>query len=301
MDPAQAFLHQIVRLLFDPTKGMVMKKWKCQVCGYIHTGDQPPAKCPVCGAPQSAFVLIDGPDQNDRSKEPPAAADDDIRAVGEQPGLQRKWKCQVCGYVHTGVQPPDKCPVCGAPRERFELVQEEETAAEPARRGDPRQDPGPLSDAIPTKAKSIDQIAARAEILTRLHGHPIAVHIPNGVLPLTFVFTLLAIIFKSEALATAAKYNMIFVCLSMPFVLATGVIDWFNRFNARLTSVFKIKMACGAGVTVLSLVLALWWAAQPEIYLGSEGKTGLFLFMNLIDLGLAALAGFYGGKLVFRE
>lgn len=30
--------------------------------------------------------------------------------------------CQVCGYVAEGI-PPDKCPVCGADRERFRRVQ----------------------------------------------------------------------------------------------------------------------------------------------------------------------------------
>lgn len=33
-----------------------------------------------------------------------------------------KWKCQVCGYIHEGPEPPDECPVCGAPKERFEPV-----------------------------------------------------------------------------------------------------------------------------------------------------------------------------------
>ena len=26
-----------------------MKKWKCNVCGYIHEGDTPPEECPLCG------------------------------------------------------------------------------------------------------------------------------------------------------------------------------------------------------------------------------------------------------------
>ena len=30
-----------------------------------------------------------------------------------------KWVCKVCGYVHEGAQPPEKCPQCGAPKERF--------------------------------------------------------------------------------------------------------------------------------------------------------------------------------------
>ena len=29
--------------------------WKCQNCGYIHAGDVPPEKCPVCGKDSSAF------------------------------------------------------------------------------------------------------------------------------------------------------------------------------------------------------------------------------------------------------
>ncbi len=30
-----------------------------------------------------------------------------------------KFVCQVCGYVHEGDTPPEKCPQCGAPREKF--------------------------------------------------------------------------------------------------------------------------------------------------------------------------------------
>ncbi|MEA4919845.1 MAG: NADH peroxidase [Clostridiaceae bacterium] len=33
-----------------------MKKFVCTVCGYVHEGDTPPEKCPVCGAPASKFV-----------------------------------------------------------------------------------------------------------------------------------------------------------------------------------------------------------------------------------------------------
>jgi rubrerythrin len=31
-----------------------------------------------------------------------------------------KWKCQVCGYVHEGTEPPPKCPCCQHPREHYE-------------------------------------------------------------------------------------------------------------------------------------------------------------------------------------
>ncbi len=31
----------------------------------------------------------------------------------------KKYVCAVCGYVHYGNEAPDKCPQCGAPREKF--------------------------------------------------------------------------------------------------------------------------------------------------------------------------------------
>ena len=31
-------------------------KFVCQVCGYVHEGDTPPEKCPVCGVPASKFT-----------------------------------------------------------------------------------------------------------------------------------------------------------------------------------------------------------------------------------------------------
>ncbi|MGD8400122.1 MAG: NADH peroxidase [Bacillota bacterium] len=31
----------------------------------------------------------------------------------------KKFVCTVCGYIHEGDIPPEKCPQCGAPREKF--------------------------------------------------------------------------------------------------------------------------------------------------------------------------------------
>lgn len=51
-----------------------MKKWQCSVCKYIHTGETPPEKCPVCGVGSEKFVLIDaGDDAPAPAAEKPAA------------------------------------------------------------------------------------------------------------------------------------------------------------------------------------------------------------------------------------
>ena len=38
--------------------------------------------------------------------------------------IMTTWKCTVCGYVHEGEQPPEQCPICKQPAEKFEKVTE---------------------------------------------------------------------------------------------------------------------------------------------------------------------------------
>lgn len=35
------------------------------------------------------------------------------------------WKCGVCGYIHDGEDAPDICPKCGAPKEKFEKLEDD--------------------------------------------------------------------------------------------------------------------------------------------------------------------------------
>lgn len=35
-----------------------------------------------------------------------------------------KYVCPVCGYVHEGDEPPEKCPQCGVPGSKFTVVEE---------------------------------------------------------------------------------------------------------------------------------------------------------------------------------
>jgi len=39
-----------------------------------------------------------------------------------------RWQCMVCGYVHEGASPPEKCPTCGAPLTAFERIADTEAA-----------------------------------------------------------------------------------------------------------------------------------------------------------------------------
>jgi len=278
-----------------------MKKWKCTVCGYIHKGASPPDKCPVCGADKSLFQLMEEEAHDDIKSSSDATQPKPSTTTGVT-----QWKCTVCGYIHKGSEPPDQCPVCGADKSLFIPLDEEKAEETPAdkdyRQAVPTEPetqpaPNPKSSKLIFMNKSLEDLM---QILTQLHGHPIAVHIPNGLLPVSVFFTFIAVVFGSESFAIAARYNIGFVALAMPIVIGTGIVDWQNRFNRRMTSVFRIKIACAVVVSLLSIILAVWWIVNPDIYNAGLSSNGFFLLLNLINVATAGLAGWYGGKLVFH-
>ena len=45
-----------LEIVEDPNANQT--RWICKVCGYVHTGDTPPEKCPTCGQPSTVFEKI---------------------------------------------------------------------------------------------------------------------------------------------------------------------------------------------------------------------------------------------------
>ena len=38
--------------------------------------------------------------------------------------MKKKWICAICGFVHEGPEPPEKCPQCRAPKSKFKELDE---------------------------------------------------------------------------------------------------------------------------------------------------------------------------------
>ncbi|MCW8800751.1 MAG: rubredoxin, partial [Desulfobacter sp.] len=71
-----------------------MKRWQCTVCKYIHTGDEPPEKCPVCGVPASKFVLLEEDSTIDTPEAEPAA-DENKTEIPDAPPLEEEGRAAV--------------------------------------------------------------------------------------------------------------------------------------------------------------------------------------------------------------
>lgn len=207
----------------------------------------------------------------------------------------KKWICSVCGYSVNSEQPPDVCPVCGADKSLFELVEEASPQSEPEKVAS--SDSGFTADSQEPSAFKIKILNFIEKMIKDHHLHPISVHVPNGVVPASFIFLFLSFVSGGvSALEKAAFINLIFVLFSMPAVIYTGFVDWKNKYSGAMTSVFKTKMVCAGCLTLCTLISVIW-----RLFDASAGSSWIYLLLNAIILASAGVAGFMGGKLVFNK
>ena len=208
----------------------------------------------------------------------------------------KKWQCTVCGYIHEGDEPPEECPVCGADRSKFiELVSEDPVETQM----DQPEPEDKKPEAKPEPPISHPKLNPIYDLMVKHHVHPISVHIPNGVLPASVVFIVLAALFNFSGLGKAAFYNLIFVVLTLPLVLFSGYIEWQKKYRGQMTRLFKTKIISAAVVSLTVVILVVWLFIEPQAATSSSNL--LFLLINFVMLAAAGIAGFIGGKFVFKD
>lgn len=208
----------------------------------------------------------------------------------------KQWKCTVCGYLHEGEEPPEKCPVCGAGKEKFVENEIEENAGE--------QEVGMTEEvSLSEQNKGAPAILGKlTDLILENHLHPISVHTPNGIIPIAVVFLLLGFLFDSSSLISAAYFNMVAVLLAMPLVLLTGYLTWQKKYKGAKTSLFIIKIGAGCLATVILFGLVVWRAVVgPDLLITESSNRYLFLGWSALLLVTVGIAGYLGGKLVFAN
>ena len=225
----------------------------------------------------------------------------------------RKWRCTICNYVHEGDAPPEQCPICKAPASKFVEISDEEAEALAAKRrprkaapaqGAPGEEkpasPRPAPEAsAPPPAAPAGMFDAVKQLMVKHHAHPVSVHFPNGVLPVAVTMYIPAFVFGSAALGTAGFYNIVFVVLSLPFVLFAGYVEWEKKYNKAMTTLFQVKIVAASLASATALMSLCWYLIDGRVLESDLGW--LFVLLNLVMLASAGVAGFLGGKLVFKD
>jgi uncharacterized membrane protein len=208
----------------------------------------------------------------------------------------KAWKCTVCNYVHNGEFPPEKCPVCGADKSKFVEIQPSD---EPDKS---KPEPVDSTASEPEKAESpapSSLYQKATDLMIRHHAHPILVHTPNGILPVAAVLFVIAWLFDATLPAKAAAINLVFVVLALPLVVYTGVLEWQKKYNQADTLLFRIKILAATLTCASCLISLIWFLVNPAVL--STSLAWIFILINLIMLASAGIAGYIGGKLVFKD
>jgi uncharacterized membrane protein len=210
----------------------------------------------------------------------------------------KAWKCTVCNYIHKGNTPPERCPVCGAGKNKFveiEVQDETGTAAPTAAAAVAGPDSG--SKDVDLAPKTLYRKITLQ--MLRHHAHPILVHTPNGILPAAAILFIIAWLFDASLPAKAAAINLVFVILALPLVLYTGVLEWKAKYNQADTLLFRLKILSAAVTSAACVISMVWYLLDPLVL--SSSLAWVFIFINLIMLGSAGVAGHIGGKFVFKD
>jgi rubredoxin/uncharacterized membrane protein len=227
----------------------------------------------------------------------------------EKKKYMKAWKCTICNYVHKGDAPPEKCPVCGAGKDKFveiEIPDEPDTAAADTTTASAvEQDARTMEQTGPDSGRKDTDVAPNTlyEKITRQiirhHAHPILVHTPNGILPAAAILFVIAWLFDASLPAKAAVINLVFVVLALPLVLYTGVLEWKAKYNQADTLLFRLKILSAAMTSAACVISMAWYLLDPLVL--SSSLAWVFIFINLVMLGSAGVAGHIGGKFVFKD
>ncbi len=230
----------------------------------------------------------------------------------------KKWKCIICGYIHENEKPPESCPICKAPASKFILLTEGETEDFPGKGSKPPVNPSKATPAsAPSDKEKIKTLEMKIKAARRKnnrlfrmvdfmldqmlkhHLHPVSVHFPNGVLPVAVLFFIAALIFNMDTFATAGFYNIVVVLVALPLVIFAGFVEWTKKYNSAMTLFFKVKIVAAFITFFTCLVSLVWYMKDPTVL--HTSYAWLFILINAAMVGAAGVAGFLGGKLVFKD
>ncbi|HCY84280.1 MAG TPA: rubredoxin [Desulfobacteraceae bacterium] len=223
-----------------------MKKWQCTVCKFVHEGDEPPDKCPVCGVSGDKFILLE---------DPPDTPDTQVPEKGPEPAAV---SAQTTSGPEATTEPEDDQPE--APRTPYEKI---------------------------------------VHLLVKHHAHPVSVHMPNGILPVSVALFILAWVFDLGLFVKAGFINLVFVVLAFPLVLFSGILEWKKKYAGGLTLIFKLKILAATVTTTACIISVIWYMADPLVL--ETSLAWVFILLNIVMLAAAGVAGHIGGKLVFKD
>lgn len=189
--------------------------------------------------------------------------------------MNKIWRCTVCGYLHEGDYPPESCPLCHAPADKFELVA---AVASPS--------------LVTVVKEGLRQMRAT------FSPHAVSAHFPAALIPTGTLFLVLAVICGYPPLEFAVFALLVVIVVSIPLTMLTGYLMWRKIYQKSPSAIFIKKIYLAWALLLVALPTLVWRWLNPDL-LARGGITIMFyLLLNMLMLMCVTLLGHYGGMLV---
>lgn len=133
----------------------------------------------------------------------------------------------------------------------------------------------------------------KAVLLEKHAQHVAIIHFPIALLLVSFLFDLLAVWRKSQALEAAARFNLFCAAVSSLFAVATGLAAWqWLLHGAELTGALRLHLGFALASFVMLIGLSLWRRTLPD---HGQLMGWRYLLLTFIACVLISLTGHMGG------
>jgi len=133
------------------------------------------------------------------------------------------------------------------------------------------------------------------------HLHPMFIHFPQALFPVAFAAFCLYLLTGIREFESGAFVAALFGAMAAPVTTATGFFDWWNRYQAYMTSVFRIKITGAFVLMALAGPAVLLRAFHSDLAVLPLAGLGWVYFGLLASCtATCVVLGYYGGKLVFH-
>jgi uncharacterized membrane protein len=144
----------------------------------------------------------------------------------------------------------------------------------------------------------MDLVGRVINALINVHPlHSMVVHFPIGLTGAAFLFILLALWWRNEALEKSAFFTITLAAASTVVAAITGIRDNLVRFDGD-APLANVKIFLGITLFVLTTITALGRWRQPEI-LWTPSTMVLYLAAFFASFALAVILGFIGGVILY--
>lgn len=191
----------------------------------------------------------------------------------------RTWRCTICGYLHEGDSPPEFCPLCHAPADKFELI-------------------GSVEQDEPFVSRFQEALYQMRETFA---PHAVSAHFPAALIPTCVLFLLLAVVSGSPSLEFAAFALLVVIVISIPVTMLTGFFIWQKNYRKSRNVIFKKKITLAWLLLLVAAAIMIWRLLAPDLLSNGGAGAAFYLLLNLFMLACVTLLGHYGGMLVSAQ